>query len=483
MNVSPLIIGIEGKKVSRALVAHLKKINPAGILLLARNIYSPHQVSSLIRDANEAMGRSLLWTIDHEGGNVVRFSKGVTLFPSAQAIGKAENKDLAYAVGRQMALELSALGIALNFAPVLDLSGESYNPGIGIRSFGESPREVAMIGKNFIRGLQDHHVWACAKHFPGMGDATLDPHLLIPKIHASRSQIFNRHLIPFAAALKAKVKCVMTSHIHYPALDVELATFSKKIVTELLRKKMGFRGLALSDDLSMGAVIKSGLSPAQAAVKALQAGHDLLIFSDANLSLQNQVKEAVAGFVDEKRISSILNQRKIRHVQGSESLHSGNLVALIADKALRVLRPGSWEFPLDPRKNSILVLFPNFSEVKSSFVFEGGPRGPIRWLKGYLKKKGAFQLLETPVKGKEVGFLRPVVKKADQIIFFCFEARRFPGQKKVLELLSQRAADKTTVLLMRGNSDLSLINKGLAVIDMAGDRKSQIEAVLKVILK
>ncbi len=483
MNASPLIVGIEGKKASRALIVHLKKINPAGVLLLARNIDSPRQVASLIRDANEALGRPLLWSIDHEGGNVVRFSKGVTFFPSAQAIGKTGNPDLAYAVGRQMGLELSALGIAVNFAPVLDLSGSSYNPGIGIRSFGEDPRAVAHFGENFIRGLQEHHVWACAKHFPGMGEARLDPHILIPQIKASRSEIFNRHLIPFEAAVKAKVKLVMTSHIRYPALDSELATFSKKIVTGLLRKKLGFEGLVVSDDLSMGAVLKSGLSPENAAVKALQAGHDLLILSDPNLNIQNRVKEAVADFADNQRVSSLIHQRKTLHHQGAVLLHSKHLTSWIAEKALRILRPGSWEFPFNQKRSSLLVLFPKLSEIKSSFVFEGGPGGPAQWLRTNLKKKGPVRFIETPVKEKKAGFLRAALKEAEQILFFCFEARRFPGQKAVLDLLNQKTADKTMVLLMRGDSDLPLINSRSAVIDMAGDRKLQIEKTLEVIFK
>ncbi len=504
MLVSPLVVGIEGKKAGQALVDRLKKINPAGILLLARNIDSPRQVASLTRDINEAMGRSLLWTIDHEGGNVVRFSKGMTSFPSAQAIGKTGNPDLAYAVGRQMALELSALGIAVDFAPVLDLGGSSYNPGIGTRSFGDDHRQVAIFGKNFIRGLQDHHVWACAKHFPGMGDARLDPHVLIPQIDASRAAILNRHVVPFLAAFKAGVKFVMTSHIRYPALDLELATFSKKIVTGLLREKLGFRGVVISDDLSMGAVLKSGLSPANAAVKALKAGHDLLILSDPNFTLQNQVKEAVASLANDKKSAPILNQRKIHRPRMTASasltpspkrdadarpsaltapLHSKHLASWIAGRAIRVLRPGSWDFPLDPKKNSILVLFPQLLEIKSSFAFEEGPEGPARWLKKKLKSKGLVRFVETPVKEKQVGFLRRAVQEADQVLFFCFEARRFPGQKAVLNVLNKMAADKTAVFLMRGSADLPLIDPGLAVIDMAGDRKSQMEAALKVILK
>jgi beta-glucosidase-like glycosyl hydrolase len=480
---SPLIIGIEGKRASRALVSHLKKINPAGILLLARNIDSPRQLKTLISDINQSLGKPLLWTIDHEGGNVTRFSRGVTSFPSAQALGITGNPDLSYAVGRQMALELSPIGISINFAPVLDLRGSSDNPGIGIRSFGEDPEQVSLYGEQFIRGLEDHHVWACAKHFPGMGEARLDPHLSIPKIEDSRALIFKRHLPPFLAAFKAGVHCVMTSHIHYPALDSKLVTFSKKIVTDLLKKKLGFKGLVISDDLSMGAVLKSGLNPAEAAVQAYQAGHDLLIVSNPDFGLHSRVQEAVKDFSLKEKIDSILSQTKNRHRQNPDSLHGRRLAAWIAQKSVRVLRSGKKIFPLEKRQGPILALFPKLAEVETLFTFEGGPRAPARWLKARLSRWGDVRLVETPVQNKNLGAISSHVQSAKEILFFCFEARRFPGQKGVLELLNQVAADKTTVFLMRGDADLKLIDSKSAVIDMAGDRKSQIEAALKVILK
>ncbi len=480
---TPLIIGIEGKKLSRALVSHLKIINPAGILLLARNIDSPRQLKALISGINQSVGRPLLWTIDHEGGNVTRFSRGVTAFPSAQALGRTGNPDLAYAVGRQMALELSDMGILVNFAPVLDLSGSLDNPGIGIRSFGENPGEVSLYGEKFIRGLEDHQVWACAKHFPGIGEARLDPHVSIPKIDISRALIFKRHLPPFLSAFKAGVHCVMTSHIHYPALDSKLATFSKKIVTGLLKKKLGFKGLVISDDLSMGAVLKSGLSPAEAAAQACQAGHDLLILSNPDFRLHSQVQEAVRGFSLKEEIGPILIQRKNRRSQNPDSLHANRLAAWISQKAIRVLRSGEKKFPLEKHKGAVLVLFPKISEVKSLFTFEGGPEGPERWLKARLKNHGGVRLIETPVQNKNLGSISSQIRSAKEILFFCFEARRFPGQKAVLELLNKIAAEKTTVFLMRGSTDLTLIDLRSSVIDMAGDRKSQIEAALKVILK
>ena len=478
---SPLIIGIEGKKVSRALVSHLKAINPAGILLLARNIDSPRQLKALISDLNQSLGKPLLWAIDHEGGNVTRFSRGVTPFPSAQALGRTGNPDLSYAVGRQMALELSSVGISINFAPVMDLSGSSDNPGIGIRSFGEDPEMVSLYGANFIRGLEDHHVWACAKHFPGMGDARLDPHVSIPKIADSRALIFKRHLPPFLAAFKAGVHCVMTSHIHYPALDSKLATFSKKIVTGLLKKKLGFKGLVISDDLSMGAVLKSGLSAAEAATQACQAGHDLLILSHPDFGLHAQVQEAVRKFPFREKIDSILTQRK--NNKSPDSLHGNRLAAWISQKSVRVLSSGEKNFPLEKRQGPILALFPKLSEVKSLFTFEGGSEGPARWLKARLLNRGNVQLIETPVQNKNLGSMLSQIRRAKEVLFFCFEARRFPGQKAVLELLNKSAADKTAVFLMRGGADLKLIDSKSAVIDMAGDRKYQIEAALKVILK
>src|ERR1700733_12761375 len=180
------MFGAYGTKPSRDAVALFKATNASGLLLLARNIETPAQTKAFVEELEQRVGRPLLVAIDHEGGWVLRFQSGMTAFPGNAALGRTRDADLAYAVGRQMARELAPLGIRMNLAPVLDVATEDYNPGIGIRSFGSDARLVGRLGAAFTRGMQQHGISACAKHFPGKGAATVDAHLDLPTIKLAR---------------------------------------------------------------------------------------------------------------------------------------------------------------------------------------------------------------------------------------------------------------------------------------------------------
>jgi beta-N-acetylhexosaminidase len=345
---SLFLFGIEGKKPSRGSVSLLRDTGASGVLLLARNIDSPAQVRALASELVQRVGRPLLFSVDHEGGWVLRFKSGLTAFPGNDALGRGRDPKLAYATGRQMALELSALGINLNLAPVLDVATADYNPGIGIRSFGADPKLVGALGAAFVRGLQDHGVSACAKHFPGKGAATKDAHVELPVIRLPRGDFERVHLAPFAAAVAAGVDCVMTSHVLYPALDKTPATFSPRITRVILRDRLGFGGVVISDDLCMGAV--AGREPIQtAAVKAIQAGHDLLIVAhgeqtqrEAAELLEQAASDGAVSAEDlasaEGRVASLLGRR--RHSGGGcvSASAGARLAARVAREAVEPLR-------------------------------------------------------------------------------------------------------------------------------------------------
>lgn len=210
------MFGVYGTKPSRATVALFKSTAATGVLLLARNIETPAQTKAYVAELEQRLGRELLVAVDHEGGWVLRFMSGVTAFPGNAALGRARDPKLAYAVGRQMARELAPLGVRMNLAPVLDVATKDYNPGIGIRSFGSDPKIAARLGAAFVRGLQDSGVSACAKHFPGKGAATVDAHVDLPTIKLPRAAFKRAHLAPFAAAVRAEVDAIMTSHVRFP---------------------------------------------------------------------------------------------------------------------------------------------------------------------------------------------------------------------------------------------------------------------------
>ena len=288
-----LAVGFPGAEPSEALMACLRRTRAQSLVVFARNIASPEQLTRLLAQVQEAIGRRLIVMVDHEGGRWVRFSSGVTRFPAARAAAAARNPAAIEQQGALEARELRALGVQVNLAPCVDVVVEGSDPVIGERSYGAEPALVAQLAAARIRGLQANGAAACAKHFPGLGAVPRDPHQHLPTIPLDRSAMVP-HLAPFKAAISADVAMVMSSHVCYPGLGDSPglpATFSPRLVHDLLRTELGFRGLALTDDLEMGALRTFGSLP-EAAVKARRAGHDLLLVcSDLDAA------EATAGLL------------------------------------------------------------------------------------------------------------------------------------------------------------------------------------------
>lgn len=251
-----------------------------GIVLFAKNVRDPQQVARLTRSLQELAARAggppLLIATDQEGGSVARLREGATVFPSAMAFGAARSEALVAAAAGITARELRAVGIHVNFAPVLDVNTNPRNPVIGCRSYGEDPELVARLGAAAIRAMQAAGVAATAKHFPGHGDTSQDSHLALPTVEHSRDRLEAVELLPFRAAIGVGVAAVMTAHVVLSSLDpVRPATLSPA-VHRLLREELGFSGVVVTDSLAMRA-ITDRVAPEEAAVLALQAGADLLL--------------------------------------------------------------------------------------------------------------------------------------------------------------------------------------------------------------
>ncbi|MEK7233079.1 MAG: beta-N-acetylhexosaminidase [Elusimicrobiota bacterium] len=471
------MFGVYGLKPSRQTVSLFKSTQATGVLLLARNIETPAQTKAYAAELEQRLGRPLLIAIDHEGGWVLRFKSGVTPFPGNAALGRARDPKLAYAVGRQMARELAPLGIRMNLAPVLDVATKNYNPGIGIRSFGSNPILAGRLGAAFIRGMQDNGVSACAKHFPGKGAATVDAHTDLPTIKLPRAAFSRTHLAPFRAACAAGVDAVMTSHVRYPSLDAEPGTFSKKIVRDILRGELAYDGLVVSDDLCMGAITKRR-PVAEAALKCLDAGHDVLMIAHDLQGMADSVdllREAGAPEENlaaaDARITRLLHRRK---APAAELAEGAKLSSLIANRAVVVARQGETLLPI-PLSPKTLVVIPDFKEVRELFTFEGGPASP-EVLARRLAPGCSFA--RAPISTTNLGRLPELAKRAGHVVFISFEARRFPGQAAALRLLAKTAAAKTAAVLVRSSWDLDLCPRMMTVLDAAGYRLVSLEAAL-----
>jgi len=276
------MIGIAGPTLSPEEREFMERAQPAGVIYFKRNVESPLQLRSLSQKF-VALLKNPLIAIDQEGGRVARLGSPFTEFPGNIYLGRIFEKtgNVHYAEGqaRVMARELKSIGVNYNFTPVADIDTNPKNPIIGGmgRSFGKDPKVVAQLVRATLKMYQKEKVVSCVKHFPGHGDTFSDSHKVLPTVAVSKKTIFGRELIPFKAAIAAGVPTLMTAHVIYKALDPKLpATLSKKVLSDLLRKNLKFKGVIVSDDLEMNAIARHG-EIAEAAIDSLQAGADLLL--------------------------------------------------------------------------------------------------------------------------------------------------------------------------------------------------------------
>ena len=289
-----------------------------------------------------------------------------TVFPQAMAIAATGRDEDAFDVARTIALEARAVGIQINFAPTVDVNNNPGNPVINVRSFGEDPERVARLAAQWVRGSHEGGVIATAKHFPGHGDTDVDSHVGLPVVSASRERLNQLELVPFRAAIQAGAPMVMTAHIALPAIagdNTTPATLSPRIITTLLRDELGFRGVTITDALTMEGVGR-GYTPEESAVLAVKAGSDILLMPrDARRAI-----DAVAAAVERGEISRARIDSAARRVLELKA-RTGVAVQPIAD--LEVLRqvvgaPEHRAMADDIARRAITLLRDNGSLVPTS---------------------------------------------------------------------------------------------------------------------
>ncbi len=274
-----MIIGIGGTRASSHISHWIRERHVGGVALFSRNIVDLEQTARFTRELQGlADGRVPVFiALDQEGGNVVRVKEGAMVLPGNMALGATRSPALAYVAGQAVAIDLNLLGFNMNLAPVLDVNSNPKNPVIGIRSYGERPELVAELGAWYVRGQQELGLVAVAKHFPGHGDTTGDSHYAMPIIDANLSRLDALELMPFRHAMRAGLDAVMTAHIALPRVaeshDIP-ATLSRVVLTDILRQRLGFDGLVVTDGLEMQAIVDR-YGAGRAAVLAVLAGADM----------------------------------------------------------------------------------------------------------------------------------------------------------------------------------------------------------------
>jgi len=494
-----LVLGIDAASATAETVELFRSTHAGSLILFRRNFESADQLRLLLSDLERSLGRKLLVMVDHEGGRVIHFSEGVTVFPDAQALGISGRIGWARRQGEREAEELRSLGIDVNLAPVLDVLGKERCPAIGTRSYGENPELVAEMGRARITGMQSKGLSACAKHFPGLGSATLDPHGELPVIQKNWKAMKELDLIPFQKAFGAGVETVMSSHPIYPELDSRSrpATFSRRIIHDGLRLELGFAGVALTDDLKMGAISKS-VSLREAVPLAAKAGHDLLLIcSDPkaqreafdSLLWAYKKKELSNSELEEstERIGKLKAKRPERFVKSAVSNGSEgkDLARLIARSAARVLQDGRGLLPLSPGRwmnRSLTVLFPDLSPVARERFIEPELLEPQTFLtqsfSQFGMKWGRIEKVSIDSDPKERSAVLATLGPEDGVLFFCWDAHLFKGTRELLRRLEGKAASLIVVLL-REPRDAEGLNARTACVTAYGFRTCQIEAAIE----
>jgi beta-N-acetylhexosaminidase len=272
-----LIIGFDGTKMSPRLASLLTKIQPAGVILFARNITGAAQTHTLLRECQKSVAAPLFTCVDLEGGTVDRFRNVIGSAPSPAEVFATGSRALFRKHGRVIGENCRSLGFNVDFTPVLDLAFEASRKVMSSRAVSDDPKEVVAYAREFLRGLGDAGVLGCGKHFPGLGEATLDTHHELPSVEKPLRKLWDEDLVPYRV-LRRELPFVMVSHAAFPSVTKKCtpASLSKRWITDVLRKKIRYNGLIISDDMEMGAVLE--FAPIeQNVVEHIRAGGDLAL--------------------------------------------------------------------------------------------------------------------------------------------------------------------------------------------------------------
>jgi beta-N-acetylhexosaminidase len=310
-----VIAGFAGQSVPQDLRLLAKEFELGGIILFARNVESPEQVAEIAREAQTLARELPLWvSVDQEGGRVARLRAPFTVWPPMLTLGRSGDDGLAARFARALAGELRAVGVTLDYMPVLDILTNPKNPAIGDRALGERADDVARLGRVLIETLQAEGIAACGKHFPGHGDTAADSHHELPLVEHAPDRLESVELVPFRAAIEANVAAVMTGHLLVPALDDERpATLSPAVVDGLLKH-----------------------TTAQATVGAIAAGCDAVLLCGDSQDAQFAAVEAVVHAVEDGSLAvSRVEDALARHRRVKERFLAGRPARPLEGRALR----------------------------------------------------------------------------------------------------------------------------------------------------
>ena len=445
-------------------------------------------IATLVNRLQRASALPLLFTADFEGG-AGYIVDGATRMPRAMALGATRDPALAERAGRLGAAEGRALGVHVDFYPVVDVNVNPQNPVINIRSFGEDPELVSRLATAYMRGIQQGGMLSTAKHFPGHGDTATDTHLDLAVVEHPRARLDAVELVPFRAAIAAGIDAVMSSHIRLPALDPtegRPATLSRPILTGLLREELGFKGLVFTDSMSMLAIAKQ-FTPAEAAALAVQAGADVVLDSPDPQAALRGIKEAVergeiARDALDRSVERILKAKAKLGLHRSRTVdveavpasvggraHEA-LAAEIASRAITLLKDERGQLPLAlPQKARVLLL--SLVDSASGWREAAPGRVLIPELRKRLPGLTAVEVSDRTT-ASELDLLRAMAKGVDAVVAATFtrgsdpngKLGLSPGQLSLLEALARDESRRPFVAIVLGSPYVGALGAKLPAI-------------------
>jgi len=429
-----LQMGFDGTTAPEWVLRELAAGQLGGIALFSRNLETPEQIAALCAELRAANPEVLI-ALDEEGGDVTRLEVAEgSSYPGNLALGAADDVALTEAVGRSIGRDLASLGVNFDYGPCVDVNANPDNPVIGTRSFGADGELVSRHSAAYVRGLQSQGVIGCAKHFPGHGDTAADSHLGMPLIEYDEDTE-RLHLAPFRAAIEAGVKAIMTAHIVFPRHDPDVpATMSHAILTGLLRERLGYQGLIITDGIDMGA-ISGRYGVAEGTVRAIAAGCDAICWggSLADEGTYLYLRNALVWAVHEGRLSAERLSEAAERSRAAARWSTGASAYTPVDRSVGLTaarRALTVRGELKPLAAAPHVV--EFSPVVSFAVAAGTPWGLAAPLAELLPGTTSTRIAAPTMHVETVGLMRSLVVDQDALVDVAPELTAAVGRPLVL---------------------------------------------------
>lgn len=475
------MIGINGKELDDQTIKVLEEIKPGFVILFARNIESAPQVYNLTKQITQIVKKSVVFAIDQEGGIVTRLRDGFAVSCGAMALAATGDKTNAYLAGKILAKEMKTIGITWNLAPVVDINDNPNNPGIGVRSFGDTPEKVINFSTAFYSGLKEIGVAACAKHFPGKGSVSIDAHLDMPTLDKNLEELERWELLPFTKLMSMGIESVMPSHIYLPKLQKNKvpATVSKEIITDLLRKRLKYEGIAIADDLLMGGITKN-MSVEDAVLESFKAGMDVLTVCHEPTAQLSATRTLVKKIENDPELAIRLRESlaRVRNFKEKFAPIFSDKIALdfsqdqeimekIAEQSITVVDDQDEMIPVHLSKDDFVIT------VKTSRLVQVQETEPdIPWVAKELSKRFSTKFL---VIEKD----KPVDASGNKCVFFTENAHLFEWQRSAIDKI-RKNFKKLLIVALRNPYDCFLVDSS-SICSYSYELISQ-RALIKVLL-